>query len=54
MIDEHDLGLGIQLTAFAKRTYCDVGLVEEYLGYIETALDQAASRGWSGWSGCSP
>ena len=38
LIEEHDLGLGIQLTAFAKRTYCDVGLVEEYLGYIETAL----------------
>ena len=38
LVEENDTGLGIQLTAFAKRTYCDVGLVEEYLGYIETAL----------------
>lgn len=38
LIDENDLGLGVRLTAFAKRTYCDVGLVEEYLHYIETAL----------------
>ncbi|RZL33744.1 MAG: transcriptional regulator, partial [Rubrivivax sp.] len=38
LIDENDLALGVRLTAFAKRTYCDVGLVEEYLHYIETAL----------------
>jgi predicted ATPase/DNA-binding winged helix-turn-helix (wHTH) protein len=38
LVEENDLGLGVRLTAFAKRTYCDVGLVEEYLRYIETAL----------------
>jgi len=45
LIEENDLGLGIQLTAFAKRTYCDVGLVEEYLRYIETALNKLARVG---------
>lgn len=45
LIEENDLGLGIRLTAFAKRTYCDVGLVEEYVGYIETALTKLALVG---------
>lgn len=45
LIDENDLGLGVRLTAFAKRTYCDVGLVEEYLHYIETALTKLPQVG---------
>jgi len=38
LIAENDLPLGIQLTAFAKRIFCDVGLVQEYLTYIDAAL----------------
>ena len=38
LIDDNDLGLGIRLTALAKRSYDEVGLVEEYLRYLETAL----------------
>ncbi|SHM30793.1 Predicted ATPase [Rhizobacter sp. OV335] len=45
LIEERDLGLGIQLTAFAKRTYCDVGMVEEYLRYIEIALTKLPRAG---------
>lgn len=45
LIEENELGLGIRLTAVAKRTYCDVGLVEEYLRYIETALTKLPRLG---------
>lgn len=45
LIEEHDVGLGVRLTAVAKRAYCDVGLVEEYLRYIETALAKLSRLG---------
>lgn len=45
LINEHDLPLGVQLTAFAKRIYCDVGLVQEYLAYIDAALTKLPRLG---------
>ena len=45
LIEENDIGLGIQLTAFAKRSYDQVGLVEEYLRYLETALAKLSEAG---------
>lgn len=43
LLEDNDLALGIELTAYAKRIYCDVGLVEEYLGHNETALRKIAA-----------
>jgi predicted ATPase/DNA-binding winged helix-turn-helix (wHTH) protein len=40
LVQEHDLTLGLELTASAKRAYCDNGIVEEYRKHLQTALDK--------------
>lgn len=45
LVEENDLPLGIQLTAFAKWTYCDVGLVEEYVHCVDMALSKVSRAG---------
>ncbi|WP_431286933.1 ATP-binding protein [Roseateles chitinivorans] len=45
LIDGNDVTLGIRLTAFAKRSYDEVGLVEEYLRHLETALAKLPAAG---------
>jgi predicted ATPase/DNA-binding winged helix-turn-helix (wHTH) protein len=45
LLEENDLALGVQLTAYAKRIYSDIGLVDEYLGHNEHALSKLARTG---------
>jgi predicted ATPase/DNA-binding winged helix-turn-helix (wHTH) protein len=42
MVQENDLTLGLELTASAKRTYCDNGIIEEYRKHLQTAISKVS------------